>query len=384
MRFSIVTPSLNQAAYLGRTLDSIATQAGPFEIEHIVRDGGSADGSVELLRVAEARLAAAPPAGNQGVRLLWRSEKDGGQSAAINAGLREATGDIVAYLNSDDMYCPGAFAAVARAFEANPGADFVYGDGRVVDENDSLLWVWLSRPFDLDMLTRHHTAWNAASNYIMQPATFWRRGVLERIGYFDEAFHYSMDLEYWVRAGAAGLSLEHLPEELGVFRMVSGTKTMSSPNAFWPENLEIFRRYGKPARLAPACGYYFYNLALEHEWDLESAAERYQGVADRWRSLPAESRAAAFDAAALGEGLGRAICAIDALRRNDARLAAELFQTALRRHSGVRRHPLAWKYRTRRLLGGAGRRLAEAILGRAVAIYRRKRIDYRYATSASR
>ncbi|MBI1355434.1 MAG: glycosyltransferase [Acidobacteria bacterium] len=384
MRFSIVTPSLNQAQYLGRTIESIVEQAGDFEVEHIVRDGGSTDGSVDVLREWERRLAERPPAGNRGVRFSWRSEKDGGQSAAINAGLRCVSGDVVAYLNSDDVYCPGAFAAVAAVLQENPQADFVYGDGRVVDEREQLLWTWLSRPFDLDMLTRHHTAWNEASNYIMQPATFWRRRVMDRIGLFEESFHYSMDLEYWVRAGANGLRLEHLPVELAMFRMISGTKTTSSPNAFWPDNLEIFRRYGKAGRLAPACGYYFYNLALEHQWNLHVAAERYQGVAAKWRTLAESERATALDSAALGEGLGRVICAIDAVRRNETGLARELFGQALEKHPAVRGHALAWNYRARRALGDGGRRLAEGFLARAVARYRRLRIDYRYAQSEPR
>ncbi len=140
----------------------------------------------------------------------WVSERDEGQAAAINAGLRRATGDILSYLNSDDLYFPGAFQRVVDAFASDPAADFVYGDGDVIDEAGARQWEWLSRPYDHAVMTSYHFLWNDFTNYIMQQATFWRRRVRERIGDFDPTFHFAMDAEYWIRAGAAGLRL-HAP-----------------------------------------------------------------------------------------------------------------------------------------------------------------------------
>ncbi len=230
MKFTIVTPSLNQGEYIGRTIDSVIRQEGDFEIQYLVRDGGSSDQTVDILQQTEALLASGVDLGNRGVEFSWVSQKDGGQSAAINAGLRQATGDIVAYLNSDDMYSPGALAAVAKAFQEKPEADFVYGDGTVIDENDNLQWVWLSRPYDFEVLTRVHQAWNSASNYISQASTFWRRSVGDRMGLFDEAFQNSMDVEYWVRGGYNGMRFEHIQVDLSKFRMIQGTKSLVEPD----------------------------------------------------------------------------------------------------------------------------------------------------------
>src|SRR5438552_17185717 len=117
MRISIVTPSYNQGDFLGETIESVLGQAGDFEIEYFVMDGGSTDGSVDVIRRYAERVAAGQWAARcRGIVMHWTSERDGGQTAAINAGLRRATGDVLAYINSDDAYFPGAFQRVARVF----------------------------------------------------------------------------------------------------------------------------------------------------------------------------------------------------------------------------------------------------------------------------
>ena len=377
MKFTIVTPSLNQGAYIGRTIDSIIRQQGDFEIQYLVRDGGSTDETVEILRRTEELLASRPNLGNRGVEFSWVSERDGGQSAAINAGLRQATGDVLAYLNSDDMYCPGAFGAVARTFEQIPAADFVYGDGQVTDENDQLQWPWLSRPYDFNVLTQHHESWNASSNYISQASVFWRRSVMDRIGYFDEAFHNAMDLEYWVRAGAAGMQLEHIPIELSMFRLIEGTKSLSSPTVFWPDTIEIFRRHA-PGRLLSLSAYYFYNLMLAHQWEMPKALAEYRHQTQTTHEIPEPERARYLATMAGGERLGRVVCAIDALRRGDDKLARGLFEEAMSGSRGLRTHPLVWRYRVRSALGPTARNWLERAAQRWVESYRRRKIDYRY------
>lgn len=378
MKFTIVTPSLNQGAYIGRTIQSIIRQQGDFEIQYLVRDGGSTDETVEILRQTEELLASKPDLGNRGVSFSWVSERDGGQTAAINAGLRQASGDVLAYLNSDDMYCPGAFAAVADAFERMPEADFVYGDGLITDENDEVQWTWLSRPYDFAVLTQHHEAWNSPSNYISQASTFWRRSVTQRLGYFDEAFHNAMDLEYWIRAGAAGMRLEHIPVELSMFRLIEGTKSMSSPTVFWPDTIEIFRRYA-PDRLLSLAAYYLYNLMLAHHWDLDKAVAEYRHQTQTTHQVPEPSRAGYLAVLEKGERLGRVVCAIDALRRGDEALARGLFRDGMQGSRGLRNHPLVWRYRVRSALGRRARVWFDHAAERWVSSYRRRKIDYRYS-----
>ena len=178
---------------------------------------------------------------------------------------------------------PEAFAKIIRAFAANPNADFIFGDGDVVDERGGLQWEWLSRPYNQRVMTSYHFLWNDFSNYVMQQATFWRTRVHERIGLFDEAFHYAMDVEYWVRAGAAGLLLQHIPEKLAKFRMIAGTKSTSGPAVFWSDTLEIVRRYRGTRKLQSFLAYYYFNLAKHNGWDLAGAQEEERRALDAGR-----------------------------------------------------------------------------------------------------
>src|SRR5262249_14132896 len=138
---------------------------------------------------------------------------------------------------------------VAKAFSEYPHADFIYGDGDVIDADGKTVWEWLSRPYHHSVMTSYHFLWNDFTNYIMQQATFWKTSVSEEIGLFDESLHFAMDAEYWIRAAAEGLQLQLLPEKLGKFRMIEGTKSLSGTNVFWPDYLEIFRRYSKRNRM---------------------------------------------------------------------------------------------------------------------------------------
>lgn len=382
MKFTIVTPSYNQGDYVGRTIDSIIRQEGDFEIQYLIRDGGSTDQSVDIFKQTDALLAGNPDLGNRGVEFSWISEKDGGQSAAINSGLRLAEGDICAFLNSDDMYIPGAFAAVAKAFQQMPEADFVYGDGQVTDENDQLQWRWLSRPYDFDVLTQHHEFWNSASNYISQASTFWRRSVMDKIGYFDEVFHFAMDLEYWVRAGKAGLRLEHLPVELSMFRVIAGTKTTSGPTVQWPDTIEMLRRHA-PDKLQALCAYYFYNVVLKHKWDMAAAMEEYKRETETTHKIPANEMPEYREVLDRAARLGRVVCATDRLRRGDEAVARQFYDEAMQGSRGIGNDPIVWRYRFRRAIGRKGRELFEGFAQRWVHSYRQRKFDYRYAQAQS-
>ena len=186
IKISIITPSYNQAEFIERTIKSVFCQNYP-DLEYIVMDGGSTDGTIDILKKYSDRI-------------IWKSEKDTGQSDAINKGLKMATGDIVAYLNSDDTYEPGAFQKVAEFFQKNPDKKWVYGKCKIIDENDreirrSITW------YKNFLLKKYSYAKLLSENYISQPATFWKREMLNEVGYFNVKEHFCMDYEYWLRIG---------------------------------------------------------------------------------------------------------------------------------------------------------------------------------------
>jgi glycosyltransferase involved in cell wall biosynthesis len=177
-RISIITPSYNQASYLEETLLSVFSQEYP-DLEYMVVDGGSTDGSVEIIEKYADRLA------------WWVSAKDNGQADALNKGFARATGEIVAWINSDDYYLPGAFAAAVRALEENPDCGMVYGDVVSINGAGERINVMRYGDWGLDELLQF--------NIIGQPSVFMRRSVLEQAGYLDLSYHYLLDHELWLR-----------------------------------------------------------------------------------------------------------------------------------------------------------------------------------------
>jgi glycosyltransferase involved in cell wall biosynthesis len=377
--FSIVTPSYNQAKYLGETMESVLFQEGDFGIDYFVADGGSADGSVELIRSYADRVAAGDlPTRCAKVSMAWFSEPDQGQSNAINKGLHRARGDIVSYINSDDLYCPGAFQRVADEFAAHPHADFVHGDGDVIDASGRPQWEWLSRRYNYSLLTTYYFLWNAITNYILQPATFWRRSVVDRIGYLDESFHYAMDLEYWVRAGQANLKFRHIPAKLAKLRDMPGTKSQSSRTVFWPDQLEIYRRHRGSSALAIYFAYYYYNLGLEYGFDLERISLKGEQAFARWRELPIAEQQIIAAQAELGFSLACLLMASELHRRELYPDATAAFGRALADRRRLALHPFALAYLARRLAGRRGSAILEQCARRIILAYRLLRYDYRY------
>jgi glycosyltransferase involved in cell wall biosynthesis len=204
---SVVTPSFQQGSFIERTLESVRLQnRGDLEgrIEHIVMDGGSTDGTVRILEQWRDRIT-------------FSSGPDGGQTAAINAGLAMASGEILAYLNSDDVYYAGAVAAATAVFARDPSIDVVYGDGNHIDADDRVLGAYPTADWALERLKR--------TCFLCQPAVFFRRRVLERFGSLDASLHYCMDYEYWLRLGLGGARFVHLPMTLAGSRIHGDTKT---------------------------------------------------------------------------------------------------------------------------------------------------------------
>jgi glycosyltransferase involved in cell wall biosynthesis len=378
-KFSIVTPSYNQAAFIAETIESVLSQEGEFEIEYFVMDGGSTDGSVEIIKSYADRVAAGEwPMKCAGISMAWVSQRDKGQSDAINQGLRQATGDIASYINSDDLYYPGAFQRVAEEFAAHPEVDFVYGDGDVIDEAGNLQWEWLSRPYNHAVMTSYHFLWNDFTNYIMQQATFWRRNVLNKIGYFDESFHYAMDVEYWIRAGQASLKLHHTPHKLGKFRLIQGTKSLSNPTVFWEDYLEIYRRYRGSRALGIFFAYYYYNLARQFDFDWAQTVEKGQQVLIRWQTLPAQEQQIIAQQAERGFALACLLLASELRRQQRYEKAAITFRKGLANRPFLVLHPLALGYLLKCMAGPRLSSMLDKWAQRMGLAYRRVRFDYRY------
>jgi glycosyltransferase involved in cell wall biosynthesis len=197
-RITVITPSLNQAAFLERTIRSVLDQDYP-ELEYLVFDGGSTDGSVEILRRFGDHIA------------YWESVPDRGQSHAVNKGLERATGEIVGWINSDDYYLPGAFATAADAFAANPRAEWVCGACRYLHADGSLDVVWRPR-----LPRGPRSAWAFEPWYVPQASSFWRRATLDRVGGLREDLHYAMDVELGLRLALSGVLPVIVEQELAV------------------------------------------------------------------------------------------------------------------------------------------------------------------------
>jgi glycosyltransferase involved in cell wall biosynthesis len=214
---SIVTPSYHQVRYLEQTICSVLGQDSA-PLEYFVIDGGSTDGSVDVIRRYAGQLAG------------WVSEKDRGQAEAINKGLRRTRGEIVAWINSDDFYLPGAFRAAVEAFRAHPQAGLVYGDVLSVDGEGRVFNQQRFRQLNLGDLM--------AFSIISQPAVFMRRAVLEQAGLLDESFHCLLDHHLWLRLARLA-PVVYLPQPLAAARYHPEAKNLARPTDFGREAWRI-------------------------------------------------------------------------------------------------------------------------------------------------
>lgn len=207
-RISIVTPSYMQAAFIERTIDSVVGQGYP-NLQYFVQDGGSDDTTREILERRAAQLSG------------WQSERDGGQAHAINLGFARSDGDIMAWLNSDDVLLPGALAYVAEYFARHPDIDVIYGHRLLIDENDRQIGRWI--------MPRHNDNVLSWADFVPQETLFWRRSLWQKVGEkVDESFRFAMDWDLLLRMREAGARFARVPRALGAFRIHTLQKTSAT------------------------------------------------------------------------------------------------------------------------------------------------------------
>jgi len=204
-RISIITPSFNQVSFIEQTISSVISQNYP-NLEYIIIDGGSSDGSVEIIRKFENKIA------------FWVSEADRGQAHAINKGLQLATGNIIAYLNSDDYYLEGALHRVADHFANHPEVDLIHGRCRIVDERGTKVDERVGSITRYEEIVDLWDFWWNGRNFV-QPEVFWTRRIMDKVGFLREDLFWGLDYDYWVRIMRAGGVVGSVDSELACFRL---------------------------------------------------------------------------------------------------------------------------------------------------------------------
>jgi len=220
---TIVTPSYNQAPFLERTIRSVLGQTYP-NIEYFVMDGGSTDGSVEIIQRYEKKLAG------------WVSEKDRGQTDAINKGFARANGEIIAWLNSDDTYEPDAVAQAVAYLQEHPDVGLVYADSMFINAEDEVIGQFPSRQTDYRRLRRGYV-------HVSQQAAFFRTEHWRQVGPLDPTFYFAMDYDLWVRLAQVS-QIAYIPGHWANFRLHGGAKTIAADDRCWPEMLRVHYRDG--------------------------------------------------------------------------------------------------------------------------------------------
>lgn len=228
---SIVTPSFNSGDFLEQAILSVTNQDYN-HIEHIVMDGGSTDQTLEILR-------------RYGAPVVWTSEADEGQADAINKGFRQAQGEIIGWLNADDMYQPAAIGSAVAYLQAHPDVDLVYGGYHFIDARNQIIDTHIAPEFALERLLY-------GDAIIPQTSMFFRRHILEETGGVDAGLHYVMDWEFTFRI-ARVYNVARVAEAWGNFRIVEGTKSVQQPEKFWPEIIAVLQKViqEEPDRFKP-------------------------------------------------------------------------------------------------------------------------------------
>jgi glycosyltransferase involved in cell wall biosynthesis len=279
-KISIVTPSFNQGQFLEETILSVLNQNYQ-NLEYIIIDGSSSDNSVEIIRRYENRLA------------FWVSEPDEGQTDAINKGLQRATGEIVTYMNSDDVYLPGALIAIGRYFAEHSECRWLCGTSLTFGLPDE-------SPGFMDVPPLDNIAARLLVNtFLPTPSMFWRRDAFEQFGLFEQDMHYCFDLEHWMRMLVGGVVYHRFDRPLSAFRLHPASKTVSTRDGFVKEERRIREKY------LPLMTPRERNWVLTKDRERE-AVEVLMSADARWRA---------------GDKAGGLKTGLEALRRSPARVA---------------------------------------------------------------
>ncbi len=230
MLVSIITPSYNHARFIEATIRSVLDQDYP-EIEYLVMDGGSTDGTADVIQKYAARLSG------------WVSEKDRGQTDAINKGFARARGEILAWLNSDDTYNPGAVSEAVAYLRGHPQVGLVYGDCNFIDAQGDVIGKFPARQTDYARLRQGYV-------HVPQQAAFFRADLWRQVGPLDPSFYFAMDYDLWVRLARIS-RVAYLPGRVWAnFRLHGDAKTVAADDRCWPEMLKVhYRDGGSPLSL---------------------------------------------------------------------------------------------------------------------------------------
>ena len=246
MKISVITPSLNQGEFIERTILSVLSQKGDFDLEYIIVDGGSRDDSLDIIKRYEHSL-------------IWVSEKDRGQSDAINKGFNMASGDIFAWLNSDDTYEPGGLAEVVEQYDKNKFA-WCFGNCRNIDENDREIRK-LVTGYKIFESRRYSFRRLLSKNFISQPAAFFTRKVYREIGPLNLSCEYSMDYDYWLRIGKK-YPPHYVDKFLANFRWHGETKNSRNYRKSAHEAYLVAKRYATQQDKYPVLRHYLHYRIL--------------------------------------------------------------------------------------------------------------------------
>lgn len=206
---SIVTPSYNQGNMLERTIRSVLDQNYPL-LQYVIQDGGSSDHSVEIIRRYQHRLHS------------WESRPDEGQAHALQLGFARTDGEVMGWLNSDDVLLPGSLWEIARFFQKQRQTDVLYGHRVIIDENDHRIGRWI--------LPRNTHKYLPYADYLAQESVYWRRQIWDRVDGIDRSFQFAMDWDLFLRFWRAGARFQRLPRSIGAFRVHETQKTSSAIN----------------------------------------------------------------------------------------------------------------------------------------------------------
>jgi glycosyltransferase involved in cell wall biosynthesis len=254
---SIITPSYNSAGFIARAIQSVAIQEYP-NIEHIIVDGGSTDGTVDILR------------GHSNIK--WISEKDSGQSEALNKGITLAKGAVIGWLNSDDFYHPSVISQAVKALSSSD-AETVYGNTDVIDSEGNFLRKIKPEPVTKQSLTFF---WRKGDSILTGPSLFFKKSLFDRIGLFNETLDLAMDYDLFIRAVQSSEFL-YVDETWGTFVLHSGSKSSRGFSKYLPECYQISKPYWKNFGTFTVVKIWFeYQKNIASPADLDNAFESYE------------------------------------------------------------------------------------------------------------